>query len=392
MGLSLFVLEDPYVSAQLRAAVTRLDAPVLSNAKARAELGGSARLLGDDEFVRHYHATPGARLYTNSENAIGWIQTHLSDTVLPRQIEAMKDKVRFRELLATSDPDYRFVGVPLDELERFDVSTLGGPFVAKPAVGFFSLGVEVVFDPADWPAAAGRLRRASERFRGLYPDVVLDLDRFVLEQVIEGDEFAVDAYYDADGSVVIVNVLEHPFAHGADVSDRVYRVRPEVIERTHDVFVDALADFGRRAELRNVPIHVEFRIAADGTVRPIEANPMRFGGWCATDIASHGWGFCPYSTFLRDERPDWARLCEQQDGWTTALVVADLPGDLDRTRVTRIDYERFTARFTRPLELRKVEDPRHPVFAFLFVRVRDDELDQLDAVLHADLTEYVALG
>ena len=44
------------------------------------------------------------------------------------------------------------------------------------------------------------------------------------------------------------------------------------------------------------------------------------------------------------------------------------------------------------LELRRVEDPRQPVFAFLFVRVRDDELDQLDEILRADLTKYVRLA
>ena len=33
-----------------------------------------------------------------------------------------------------------------------------------------------------------------------------------------------------------------------------------------------------------------------------------------------------------------------------------------------------------------------PVFAFLFVRVRDDELDQLDEILRADLTKYVRLA
>ena len=46
----------------------------------------------------------------------------------------------------------------------------------------------------------------------------------------------------------------------------------------------------------------------------------------------------------------------------------------------------------RPLELRRIEDPRQPVFAFLFVRVRDDELDQLDEILSADLTQYVRLA
>ena len=387
----MFVLEDPYVSPQLHAAAASLDLPVLDTPRARDKAEPSA-LLDDEAFARHYRTTPGARLYTNSENAIDWITAHLADTPLPAQIEAMKDKVRFRELLRDLDPGYRFVEVRRDALDRFDPASMGGPFVAKPAVGFFSLGVEIVSTPDAWPAAARRLAAASDRFGGLYPDAVLDLDRFVCEQVIEGDEFAVDAWYDDEGAVTIVNVYEHPFAHGDDVSDRVYRVRPAVIERTHDVFVDQLEAFGRRADLRAVPIHVEFRIADDGTVRPIEANPMRFGGWCASDITSHAWGFCPYTSYLRGVRPEWDQLCDAGRGETTALIVADLPADLDRSRVASIDYEGFAGRFSRPLELRRVTDPRQPVFAFLFVRIDDSELDQLDAILHADLTEYVRMA
>lgn len=386
----MFILDAPYVSPQLKAAARRLQRPVLANACASG-LGEGLALLGDAEFAAHWRHTPGARLYTNSENCLGWVQEHLADTALATQVVAMKDKLRFRELLAAADPDFRFRELRLGELDSFDPASFGTPFVIKPAVGFFSLAVEVVERVADWPAAASRLQRAAARFRGLYPEVVLDLDRFVVEQVIDGDEFAVDAYFDGEGAVTIVDVMEHPFAHGGDVSDRVYRVRPAVIERTHDVFVRQLEAFGRQAGLRDVPIHVEFRIDASGTVRPIEANPLRFGGWCATDIASHAWGFCPYAMFQENRRPDWGRLCDERRGTTTALIVADLPADLDRARVEAIDYEAFTARFTEPLELRKVEDPRQPVFAFLFVRVRDDELDQLDEVLHADLMQYVRL-
>lgn len=387
----MFILESPYVSPQLAAAAAELGRPVLSTAAARQALDGSTPLHDDASFARAWREAPGARLYTNSENAIGWIRRHLGDTALPAQIESMKDKVRFRELQRDLDPDYLFFERRIDALEDFDARVFGGPFVAKPAVGFFSLGVEIVPTPAAWPAAARRLRAAGERFAGLYPEAVLELDRFVLEQVIEGDEFAVDAWFGDEGDVTIVNVYEHPFAHGADVSDRVYRVRPAVIERTHDLFVEHLCAFGRRAGLRNVPIHVEFRIDAAGRVRPIEANPMRFGGWCAADITSHGWGFCPYTSFVRGERPNWDQLCAERRGTTTALIVADLPADLDRSRVSHIDFDGFLARFSEPLELRPVLDPRQPVFAFVFVRVPDEGLDELDAILTADLTTHITL-
>jgi hypothetical protein len=388
--MGMFILEAPYVSPQLRDAAANAARLILDTAAARAALRG-APLVTDAAFAAAWHQDPAARLYTNSENALAWIAEHLADTPLVQQISSMKDKVRFREVMAEHDPEYRFQSIDASELDAFDPTSMAGPFVVKPAVGFFSLGVEIIGEPSDWPAAAARLQRAATRFRGLYPESVLDLERFVVEEVIEGDEFAVDAYYDESGQVTIINIYEHPFAHGADVSDRVYRVAPDVIERSHDIFENELRALGERAELRNVPIHVEYRINAAGRARPIEANPMRFGGWCAADITSHAWGYCPYRAFVESQRPDWSRLCEERRGRNTALIVADLPADLDRHRIEFIDYEAFTRRFNKVLELRRIEDPAQPVFAFLFVEVSDDERDQLDAILHADLTQYIRL-
>ena len=116
------------------------------------------QLVGDDDFARRYFEQDHPRLYTNSENALGWIRDHLAGSDLPAQIEVLKDKVRFRELLADLDPAYRFEEVRLGDLDAVDPTIFAGPFVAKPAVGFFSLGVQIVEDAADWPAAAERLR------------------------------------------------------------------------------------------------------------------------------------------------------------------------------------------------------------------------------------------
>ncbi|MEO0479786.1 MAG: ATP-grasp domain-containing protein, partial [Planctomycetota bacterium] len=161
----MFILEEPYVSPQLGDAATRLGAPVLSTGRARRVLP-EASLASDFEFAAAWRGAPDARLYTNSENALDWICEHLSDTALPGQIEAMKDKVRFRELSAADDPGYQFREVALEDLVTFDPSVFAGPFVAKPAVGFFSLGVEFVESPDGWPAAASRVGAAARRFGG----------------------------------------------------------------------------------------------------------------------------------------------------------------------------------------------------------------------------------
>jgi len=347
-------------------------------------------LSADDVFAAAA-SRPGARLYSNSENAIGWIAEHLAHSDLPRMIGLFKDKVAFRELVADLYPDYRYFGLPLSGLRTFDPSSLRAPFIVKPAVGFFSMGVHVVESAEAWPAVVVEIEREVQAFDSIYPDQVLGLDRFVVEEVIEGEELAIDAYFDADGTPVLVDVYAHLFVSADDVSDRVYLTSAETVERLGPPAMELLAEVGRRARLSDFPVHAELRIDGAGHVAPIEVNPMRFGAWCATDLAHFAYGVNPYRCYLLGERPDWARIAAETAGRTTALIVSDLPSSVDLATIDSVDYERFAARFSRVLELRPTDFNRYPVFAFTFVDVPSHDLSELHAVLGADLREYLRM-
>jgi len=388
----MFILEEPYVSDLLVASVSELGLPVLDTPMARKRLVGVATglILNDAEFAVAA-SRPGSRLYSNSENAIGWIADNLAATDLPRHIGLFKDKIAFRELVADLYPDYRFVGLALSELRTFDPSRLRAPFIVKPAVGFFSMGVHIVASSADWPAVVDEIEREVRIFAAMYPEQVLGLDRFVVEEVIGGEEFAVDAYFDADGRPVLVDVLAHLFASADDVSDRVYLTSTEIVDRLGPPAMEFLAEIGRRAGITDFPVHAELRIDTAGRIAPIEINPMRFGGWCATDLAHFAYGVNPYRCYLRDERPDWPRIAEKAAGRTTAVVVCDLPSTVDLSAIESIGYDRFAARFSDLLELRPTDFARYPVFAFAFVAMPSNDLSELRAVLGADLREYVRM-
>jgi hypothetical protein len=388
----VFILEEPYVSELLASTVAQLGLPVLDTPMARRRLTGpNAVPLSSDADFAAAASLPGSRLYSNSENAIGWIAEHLADTDLPRMIEQFKDKVAFRELIADLYPDYRFFGVSLSELRTFDVSSVRAPFIVKPSVGFFSMGVHVVDSAEAWPATVAEIEREVEQFASIYPEQVLGLDRFVVEEVIQGEEFAVDAYFDAEGTPVLVDVYAHLFASADDVSDRVYYTSAETIERLGPPAMEFLAEIGRRARLADFPVHAELRIDSRGRVAPIEVNPMRFGGWCATDLAHFAYGVNPYRCYLLGERPDWARIARETAGRTTALIVSDLPSSVDLQAIESVDYDGFASRFSRVLELRPTDYNSYPVFAFTFVEVPSDDLGELRGVLGADLREHLRM-
>lgn len=388
----MFILEEPYVSDLLARTVAESGLPVLDTPKAREVLDGrGVTLLGDEEFAARYRAATHPRLYANSENAIGWVATHLGDTRLPAMIDICKDKVAFRDLIADMHPGYGYREFSLAHIDEFDPAALAAPFVVKPAVGFFSMGVHVVEDANDWPAVAAELKREAAAFASLYPGEVLAFDRFVAEEVIEGEEYAVDAYFDTAGRVTVVNVYAHLFAGADDVSDRVYLTSSALVGEMAEKLGTYLQDFGDRAGLADFPVHAELRVAQDGSVAAIEVNPMRFGGWCATDLAHFAYGVNPYLCVMEGLAPDWATIDAEHAGEVTALIVSDLPSSFDLATIESVDYEGFSARFSQVLEVRPTDFSRYPVFAFSFVRVRADDLSELHAVLHADLTEHLVL-
>lgn len=388
----MFILEEPYVSTFLRDTAVASGAPVLDTPMARQALAGTGVVpLGDEAFASAFGRDGHTRLYTNSENAIGWITEHLSGTDLPRQIALFKDKVVFRELLSDLYPGFGFRGIELPALRSFDPHSLRLPFVVKPAVGFFSMGVHVVESASVWPAVVDAIEGEAAAFATLYPDAVLDFGRFIAEELIDGDEYAVDAYFDASGAPVVVNVYGHLFASEQDVSDRVYFTSAELVERWREPLGAFLAEVGKRAGLHDFPVHAEVRVAADGSVAPIEINPMRFGGWCATDLAHFAYGVNPYMTYLNAETPDWDRVLAEANRMVTALIIADVPARTDLAAIASVDYAGFAARFSRVLELRPVDFNRYPVFAFTFAAFGADDLSELRSVLGADLTQYLRM-
>ncbi len=385
----MIILERPYVSDLLARTVEELHVPVLENAVARSIAENrKINLVSEREFIASMKRTPRPPLYSNSEDAIGWMEENLGFLDLPERINMCKDKVRFRKILEGDYPDFFYAGVEACALDSIDVTDLKKPFIIKPAVGFFSLAVYKVASDGEWPGVLAKIKRDMERVKGMYPSRVLGTDRFIIEGNITGDEFAVDLYYDDSGEPVILNILQHIFASEYDVSDRTYITSGEIIGRYIGLFQAHLRRLGTLAELRKMPMHIEFRVDGNRVV-PIEANPMRFAAWCTTDIAWYAWGINTVEYFLKGLRPDWESIFRGREGRVYPLVVAFVPDDIDVDDVRGIDYERFGANFKKPLSIRKIDYRKYRTFAFVFSETGEENRGEIERMLKADLGEYM---
>ena len=106
----------------------------------------------------------------------------------------------------------------------------------------------------------GDLKKEMKEAENIFPKEVLDSNRFLLEELIDGKEYAVDAFFKADGTPEIVNIYEHVFASGKDVSDRLYFTSKKVFDVGYDKFMNVLKDLSKEGKFRNFAMHIEFRI------------------------------------------------------------------------------------------------------------------------------------
>jgi hypothetical protein len=386
----MFLVDQPYVSEFLKKTIRDHNIPVVGT-KAAYDLGlyDGSNIISEARAVELVNAG-GCSVYTNSENTIGWVSTHLPSSHLSKTINVFKDKLAFRVLTKPLFPDFYFKGVSVDELSALSLDDVPLPFIIKPTAGFFSMGVYKVCHLNEWQQTIDSIEKEMESIKHLYPHEVLNTNAFIIEQCIEGDEFAVDAYYDANGEPVILNILQHVFSSDADLSDRIYLSSKEIVQQNIEEFTDFARQVGQLTDAKNFPVHIELRRDSAGLLMPIEINPARFGGWCTTaDLTYLAYGFNPYVYFYNNEKPDWDVIFKGKEDKLYSVVVLDNATGLSAEEIRAFNYDKLLAGIETPLEIRKIDYTKYPVFGFLFTETRADNVAELNYLLASDLTEFI---
>ena len=385
----MIILDNPYVSPLLEDTVAKKFYPVLNNEMARSlSKFDMMNVLSDEAAVDLLKGEKNPQLYSNSENAINWISTHLNFSELPQKIELFKNKGEFRRLLKEIYPDFYFFESGFDSLSMLDTEKIRFPVVLKPCVGFLSMGVYIIRDAEEWADVIKNLRDDIEKFRGQFPTEVVDASSFIVEELINGEEFAIDAYFDKYGKPVILNIFKHPFSDETDVSDRVYFTSGEIIKSNHDRFESLLSQIGSLAQLRNFPLHMEVRVDGERVV-PIEINPMRFAGWCVTDLAYFAYGIDVYEYYFEQKTPDWETILKEKGSEFYYFTIAEVPVSVDKSMIREVDYDGFLKNISHPLEVRKIDYRRHPIFAIVFAKT--DDYSEMSNILKKDMRDFIII-
>jgi hypothetical protein len=392
--MNLIIIDKPYVSEFLKNTLKSFQFPVLRN-EASVELlpSNGINFVPADEAVDALKKNQDGVIYTSSENSVGWIAENLVFSHLPEQVNVFKDKVKFRELLSKMYPDIFYKAVSVDELDSLDLDKLPMPFIIKPTVGFFSLGVYRVSDKASWPSVRQKIKKEIENVKDTYPQEVVGTKKFIIEEIINGDEYTIDAYFDRNGKPVILGMMKHIFASAEDMSDRLYITSKQVIYENFARFTEFLEKLGSLVQLKNFPLHVEVRVNEDGKIVPIEVNPLRFGGWCTSaELTHYAYGFNPYQFLMENNTPDWQYILSTCTDDIFSIIILNNNTGLDANEIESFDYDKLLAKVKTPLELRKVDARKFHIYGFLYARTRPENFGELERMLHSDLNEFIQIS
>jgi len=252
------------------------------------------------------------------------------------------------------------------------------------------MGVYKIDKAEDWHNAINDIQEEIEDIKDLYPKEVISLNEFIIEEYIEGEEYAIDCYFDENGKVVILAILKHLFSSAADVSDRVYITSAKIVSDLLQPLENYLNKIAHLAELKNFAAHVEIRMDEKAKIQPIEINPMRFGGWCTTaDLSFYAYGNNSYQYFLENKKPEWNQVFERMGSDIFSIIVLDNSTNFEGSEIVSFEYQKLLQKFEKPLEIRKVNYKEFPVFGFIFAQTRADKMAELEFILKSDLNEFV---
>lgn len=383
----MIIADKPYISDLLLNTAAKNNFAMLETGALKdLNSGENLNIITKEEFIEHIKQSARPMIYCNSENSIDFIAKNLDFTDLPEKINLFKDKIKFRKLISSIYPDFYFKEVGFNELNPLSAKEVKFPAVLKPSVGFLSFGVYTVNDEEELKTAINSLNSDINNIKNIFPETVVDTSEFIIEELIKGEEFAVDVYFNDKSEPVILNIFKHPFVNEKDVSDRLYYTSAEIIREYNNKFTELFAQIAQKAELKNFPAHIELRVTKNNII-PIEVNPMRFAGWCLTDLACRAWGINVYEYCLNGLKPDWNKILKDKDGIYYYFVVAPIPGNINKDGIKSIAYDSFSALMKNPLEIRKIDYKTLPLFATAFAKTIDYE--EINRILNADFEKFI---
>ena len=321
----------------------------------------------------------------NSEAVIELLLDRLKDRAKVKAIESLKDKYQFRQLLTEIYPDYTFEKVALSAIPDLVIQQ---KTVLKPSKGCFGAAVKIVDVDTNMPQLKQEIQVELAKNGEVFSEVVLSKNEFILESFIEGEEYAVDMFYDKNGQSQITNIYYHPIPEQKAYLHMVYCTSLPVFQKIYDKAIQFFTQLNELLQVTNFMIHGEFKLDGDNLL-PIEMNCMRYGGMGLGNLAYHAFGVNPYLHFINNQSPNWTEIWAKQNPQDIFAFFVAYNGQTINKQLHQPNVAKLKVQFTEVLLDQIFDYQKQLAFAIFYLRETQSNLDRLLAIEFDDYFEVV---
>ena len=331
---------------------------------------------GDMRFSQHH------KICVTTVAMLDDLLGRLDDPARRVAIQTMMDKHAFRQLLSASYPDLTFRTIHLRDLPQqvFDPHTT---YIIKPVRGAFASGVRAISATTDLTRLMDEIQHEMRRTSAVLSDRALSQDEFLIETFIEGEEYAVDMFYNSAGQPMITNIYHHPMPRNLAYLHMLYYSSKNVFEQIYEPAREFFSLLNTHLQVTRLPIHAEFRYH-QGRLVPIELNPLRFGGMGLANLGFYAFGMNAYQHFAEDREPDWGTVWHDRPDSAYGFVIA-YNGATTDVSTHKPNWPMFRQRFLHILREVALDYQTQLAFGILYI---EETPDRLLSLLDAEFDDY----
>ncbi len=325
----------------------------------------------------------GDKVIIATETVMDEALDKMEDCEKKELVSRLKNKVVCRQMLTSIFPDFFFQEIPVRDLPLIEL-TPGEKYFVKPIKGYWGSAAFPLDAQTDRVALMQEIEAQLAKRTDLFSEQVVSKDRLIVEEFLEGEEYAVDMFFDESGKPVITNVCHHPLPKKLDYLHVVYYTSYEVYRNLYPKFLEFFNALNMSLHARSLPIHGEFKLHK-GKLTPIELNPLRFGSDGFADLSFHAFGFNPFLYFSENRSPDWEALWKGREQKIFAFYLGYNGSDLDTGRF-RPDLRNFRRLFSNILSDMAMN--YQDTLAFAVMYIEEDSLERIHELLGVEFNEY----
>jgi ATP-grasp domain len=325
------------------------------------------------------------KICITSEASLDVLMGCINDDTKIDAILKLKDKYKFRQILSEIYPNYAFKLIDTAEIKDLVITEKS---VIKPVKGCFGTAVRVIEPTTDFGQLSIDLQEELQKNGTVFSDTVLSKEKFLVEEFIDGEEFAVDMFYNADREPCIVNIYHHPMPNNLAYLHMIYYSSKNVFD---DIYAKAKHFFtalNKILKVKNFAMHSEFKLNGENLV-PIEINSMRFGGMGLGNMVFHGLGVNPYQYFFEDREPNWKAIWEDKKDENFAFFIAY--NALNKSKANhKPNIEKLKQQFTKVLLEKHFDYQKQLAFGIFCIQESHQNITNLLAIEFDDYFDEIS--